>query len=183
VEGMVALSAAGEEVEVAQSQMSHIEAGSNPSIMKVEDVWQMHWSYNAGIELSEALRLTREVNVPVLTIGIGSDQRPASVRIVDVEAPAKALPGDAFRLRGYVQGFGMPQEFVTVQLASGTTSRDGTFQEEALEGNPQRVQLGTDGEVVPVDFDVTPDKVGEVTYQLQIVASSAADLISNEKQK
>lgn len=138
---------------------------------------------NAGIELPDAIRLTREVNIPVITIGIGSDQRPSTVRIVDVEAPAKALPGDAFRLRGYIQGFGMPQEFVTVQLASGTTTRDGVFQEQSLEGNPQRVQLGTDGEVVPIDFDVIPDKVGDITYQLQIVASSAADLSQRDKQK
>lgn len=138
---------------------------------------------NEGTAPADAARMAREVGARIVTIGLGSDEQPQSVRIVDLEAPAKAYPGDEFQLRGYIQGFGMPNKMVTLQVASGTLDENGQFREEAIEKASDPIQLGKDGEVIPVDFQITPESVGTRAYQLRIVSSSETDLDQSDNQR
>jgi len=123
---------------------------------------------NEGIDLAEATRLSREIGARIVTVGLGSEEIPRSIRVVDLEAPTKAYPGDKFQLRGYIQAFGIGSGNASIQVASGTLDEEGEFQEESLEGEPRQVTLGKDGEVLPVDFEVTPDEVGKRAYVLKI---------------
>lgn len=138
---------------------------------------------NEGTPPAEAARMARDIGARIVTIGLGSDQQPQSIRVVDLEAPAKAYPGDKFQLRGYLQGFGMPNKFVSVQVASGVIDDEGEFREQAIDISNDRIQLGEDGEVVPVDFEITPDSVGTRAYQLRIVGSSETDVDRSDNQK
>ncbi len=138
---------------------------------------------NEGTPVGDAARLAREIGARIITIGLGSDEQPQSVRLVDIEAPAKAYPGDKFELRGYVQGFGMANQSVRLQVASGTVNEDGEFREEAIDVSSDPITLGADGEVVPVDFEVTPDEVGVRAYQLRIVADTDADVDQSDNRK
>ncbi len=58
---------------------------------------------NAGIDAQSAILAARDAKIPVFTVGIGSDRRPANVRISDFVAPARAYPGDSFTVTGYLQ--------------------------------------------------------------------------------
>lgn len=138
---------------------------------------------NEGTAPIDAARMAREIGARILTVGLGSDVQPESVRIVDLEAPAKAYPGDQFQIRGYLQGFGMPNKFVTLQIASGVMNEDGSFKEESIDLASEPIRLGEDGEVIPVDFQITPDKVGTRAYQLRISSASETDLDKSDNQK
>ncbi|PQO34086.1 hypothetical protein DTL21_11110 [Bremerella cremea] len=138
---------------------------------------------NEGTAPADAARMAQEIGARIVTVGLGSDEQPHSVRVVDLEAPAKAYPGDEFQLRGYIQGFGMPNKLVTLQVASGTIDENGEFREEAIEKSSNPISLGKDGEVIPVDFQITPETVGTRAYQLRIIGSSETDLDQSDNQR
>ena len=52
---------------------------------------------NAGIDPAAAIAAARDAKIPIFTVGIGSDRRPANVRVSDLVAPARAYPGDSSR--------------------------------------------------------------------------------------
>jgi hypothetical protein len=138
---------------------------------------------NAGIAPREAVDLARKTNVPIFTVGIGSDQRPTNVRVSDLVAPARAYPGDSYIVTGFVQAQGMPGQVVDVELlsreAAGSFSgrarptrvdNGGLQHAHASEGMPpgqiearQQITLGGDGEVLPVKFELTPEQPGRRT--------------------
>lgn len=122
---------------------------------------------NTGVEYSAATALARVAEMPVYTVGLGSDRRPLNVRVVDLEAPERVYPGDRFTLTGYVQASNYAGRTVEVRLVSyptGVAENERVAKSEAQ----QRLALGKEGEIVPVKFDVKPDESGRRTYQLSI---------------
>ena len=120
---------------------------------------------NAGVDPAAAVSLAKDAEIPVYTIGIGLNKRPANVRISDLVAPARAYPGDAFMATAYVQSQGLAGRTVTVELFSRDATNSGDV--GVLEGS-QRVVLGGDGEVVPVKFELTGERAGRRTYQVRV---------------
>jgi len=124
---------------------------------------------NAGIAPDAAIELAREVRVPVLAIGVGSDRKPVNVRVSDLVAPTRAYPGDHYAITGFLQAQGMAGQVVEVQLLSRPAG-------EAKDSPPgsgqivtrQQVTLGGDGEVLPVKFELKPDKVGRQTFCFRV---------------
>lgn len=47
---------------------------------------------NAGLPHSDAVILAQETEIPIYTVGMGSNRRSANVGIVDMEAPARVYP-------------------------------------------------------------------------------------------
>jgi hypothetical protein len=123
---------------------------------------------NSGIDPSVAISAALEAKIPVHAVGIGSDRRPANVRVSDLVAPARAYPGDGFQITGYLQSEGLDDRTVTVELlsrpAGQENQRDGTLE------SSQRITLGGRGEVVPVKFDIDPDERGRRVFQLRVKA-------------
>jgi len=125
---------------------------------------------NAGMDGDAAAMLARDAAIPIFAVGLGGEQRPANVRIVDFEVPPRVYPGDSFPMTGYLQAYGLPGRSVRVELVSvpetGSSSESTaeTFEEE------RRVTLGPDGETVALRFDVTPTEQGRRTYRLRVVA-------------
>ena len=72
---------------------------------------------NAGIDPSAAIAVARDAKIPIFTVGIGSDRRPANVRVSDLVAPARAYPGDSFKITGYLQSEGLADRTVTRRAA------------------------------------------------------------------
>ena len=105
--------------------------------------------------VSAAIAAARDAKIPIYTVGIGSDRRPANVRVSDLVAPARAYPGDSFKITGYLQSEGLADRTVTVELLSRAAGEAGKNDEGKLEGT-ERVTLGGRGEVVPVKFEITP---------------------------
>jgi hypothetical protein len=120
---------------------------------------------NAGISPESAVELATEAKIPVFAVGLGSDRQPTNVSVSDLAVPARAYPGDRYTVTGYVQAHGMRGRVATVQLLgrpandAADAARHGTGQ--LIES--RQVALGSDGEVVPVKFELTPDAPGRRT--------------------
>jgi hypothetical protein len=136
---------------------------------------------NAGIDPSAAIATARDAKIPIFTVGVGSDRRPANVRVSDLVAPARAYPGDSFPITGYLQSEGLTDRAVTVELLSRAASEVGKTDEGKLEGS-ERVTLGGRGEVIPVKFEITPLEKGRRMYRLRVKAP-AEDSNSNDDQQ
>lgn len=127
-----------------------------------------------------AAATAQDAGIPIYAVGLGSDQRPLNVRVVDLEAPQRVYPGDKFTLTGLIQGFGTENRSVKVELLSSTSAADastpGTVEEE------RRVQMGRDGDIMPLKFEATPTQPGQITYKLRVsMAEADADPKDNEK--
>lgn len=125
---------------------------------------------NRGGPLEEALRAAREAGIPVFPIGMGSDSRPKNVRIVDVEAPPRVYPGDSFHIRAYLQGAGFAGESVKVEIRSRIDSTDPAAQERGVLLDETTLRLGPDGEIQPVEFELTPGEPGRTTYTVEVIS-------------
>jgi hypothetical protein len=123
---------------------------------------------NAGVSCTEAAGLARTAEIPIYTVGLGSDKRPMNVRVVDLETPERVYPGDKFTLTGNLQSTGFSGRTLEVRLTSAPA---GTTQPavETLE-QEQRVELRHEGEIVAVKFEITPTEPGRRTYKLTVKA-------------
>ncbi|MEO8494182.1 MAG: vWA domain-containing protein, partial [Planctomycetota bacterium] len=124
---------------------------------------------NAGSDADAAANVARDAGVPLFAIGLGGDERPANVRVVDLEAPPRVYPGDSFGMTGYLQAYGLVGRSVRVELVSlpeasaNDENAQETFEEE------RRVTLGPDGEIVALKFDTSPTQHGRRTYRLRVI--------------
>ncbi len=135
---------------------------------------------NAGVDPSTAVAAARDAKIPVFAVGIGSERRPANVRVGDLVAPARAYPGDRFNITGYLQAEGLADRTVTVELTSRAAGTQSI--EQGRIDATERVTLGGRGEVVPVKFEITPSEGGRRTYRLRVKAPPL-DTNSNDDQQ
>lgn len=169
-----ALAPRGSETRLGQALRQVVldeRAGPVSGIVVITDGGQ-----NAGIGPAVAVETARQAGIPIYTVGLGSAQRPTNVRVGDLLAPARAYPGDHYQATGYIQGQGMGNRLVTVELYSRPAETPGN-QGPANVASPaaklegaQDVALGADGEAVPVQFEVTPGETGRRTLSLRVQA-------------
>jgi hypothetical protein len=124
---------------------------------------------NSGVDPSAAIAAAREAKIPIFAVGIGSDKRPANVRVSDLVAPARAYPEDSFHITGYLQSEGLADRTVAVDLVSRATGTAGKNDEGKLEAT-ERVTLGGRGEVVPVKIEIASAEKGRRVYRLHVKA-------------
>lgn len=122
---------------------------------------------NTGIEHSSATALARVAEIPIFTVGLGSARRPLNVRVVDLEAPERVYPGDRFTIAGYIQANNYSGSTIEARLTSYPTGDAEDAREVTVEAE-RTVELGGDGEIVTVRFEVHPDQTGRRTYELAI---------------
>ncbi len=123
---------------------------------------------NAGTSTRDAVALAQQAEICVHFIGFGTDRQPTNVRLIDCEAPERVYPGDQFKLRGFVQAFGLAGQQVTVELTSESVTETQEASQAPRYEDEQLVTLGDDGEVSTVEFDVVPGRVGERIYTLTV---------------
>lgn len=122
---------------------------------------------NRGLELNEVIGMANLAEVPLFPVGIASDLPPSSVRLVDVEAPARVYPGDEFKMTAYIQAYGLAGQTVTLQMVSRL---EGDAESAEVFEADVDVELGSDGEVIPVPLQVQPDVVGKRLYIVKLGA-------------
>jgi hypothetical protein len=125
--------------------------------------------HNAGPSPETALPLAEEAKVPIFAIGVGSDKKPANVRVSDLLAPARAYPGDRLTITAYIQAQQLAKREVVVELlvrpASASSPQDvGTGQLQ----DSQRQILGADGEILPVKFEIPSPEPGRRIYCVRV---------------
>lgn len=123
---------------------------------------------NAGMGTEPAVELAREARIPVYTVGLGTTEQPANVRVYKLEAVPRAYPGDPYTVTGLVQGQRMAGKSLTVELrmrdAEDKTAEEGT----GTVVRRQEVIIGADGESVPVRFELTPEETGRKIISLAV---------------
>jgi len=107
---------------------------------------------NAGVDPRVAAAELAEARVPVLSLGIGSEQLPANIRVADVAAPSRVFPEDRFAVTASLQQQGFAGATVRCEL------REIEDETEAIEGgrliDAVDVRLADEGELAAVRFDV-----------------------------
>ncbi|MCE9527965.1 MAG: hypothetical protein K8R36_18140 [Planctomycetales bacterium] len=132
---------------------------------------------NAGLSYEIAAGDANNALIPVYPIGLGSDQRPVNVRVVDLEAPERVYPGDKFTLTGYIQAINSSRTSLTVELLSGDKDGKGEVKEDE-----QTLAVGNTGKIVPVKFEHTPKDQGVRTFRLRVqTVEGELDKKDNEK--
>lgn len=110
---------------------------------------------NAGIDPVAAAGACAAAGVAVHPVGFGSDRLPANVRVADVVAPARVVPGDGFTVTAYLQPQGLEGKNVAVELLETAASPSGPGPATPARSIAIRdAVLGADGELVPLRFDV-----------------------------
>ena len=174
VDWQVALAPAGTETRLGEALMQVIhDERTSPlaGVVVISDGGQ-----NAGATPEAAVRAAAEAGIPVFTVGIGSTQRPANVRVYRFDAPSRAFPGDPYTVTGLVQTQGRAQSLggtsVTVELLqrAGTADGDDSKAGTGTVVRTSQIILGGTGESVPVNFQLTPAETGLSTLCLRVRA-------------
>ncbi len=167
--------------DAIRSVVNRERGGSLAGIVVATDGGQ-----NAGVAGEVAARLAQTAGIPVYAVGLGSDQQPVNARVVDLEAPRRVYPGDKFQLTGYVQAYGLAGRPVTVQLysAAGDAALDeaDSLRDHAGFEEERSIRLPADGELVSLQFEVTPAEPGARQYLLRVVAPDQ-DVEARDDQK
>lgn len=133
---------------------------------------------NAGVDPRAAAAELVEAGVPVLPLGIGSEQLPANIRVADVAAPARVFPDDRFAVTASLQQQGFEGATVRCELleAEGDAVEGGRLI-DAID-----VRLADEGELAAVRFDVpglaTP---GRRSLVVRVTPQSAASRDDNAR--
>ena len=134
---------------------------------------------NAGTDVSAALAAAQDALIPIYPIGMGSDKRPANLRVVDLEAPERVYPGDKFTITGYVQAQGINRTSLAVELVSADADAEGAGETKEDE---RTVEVGKLGQVTPVTFELSPTAEGVRIYKLRVKPiDGEVDKRDNEK--
>lgn len=120
---------------------------------------------NAGSSLDVAATVAQEARIRLFPVGVGSTTQPRDVRVVDLEAPQRVYPGDRFRLTGYVQAFGLSGRSLEARLVR--YPQDGKPEEAELVDTPT-VEISSNGDTIPLEFDTEPPSGGKWIYALEI---------------
>ncbi len=132
---------------------------------------------NAGSDYKVAAASAADLSLPIYTIGLGSDQRPSNLRVVDLEAPERVYPGDKFTVTGYVQAQNYRQGGLSVELTSAAA--DGS---DEVKVDEQTIDAGRSAQIVPVKFELKPEEQGIRQYKLRVRPfDGEADKKDNEK--
>jgi hypothetical protein len=132
---------------------------------------------NAGASPDTAEEMARESHIPIYTIGVGSEKKPTSAGVVAFNVPARVFPNERFSVEGSITGSGMKGHSVTVELLSreGQTANDKERQGQGTKLDSAEITLGSDGEAVPVKFDLPPLELGRHVLCLRIKSANTAD--------
>jgi len=125
--------------------------------------------HNAGPAPETVLPLAEEVKTPIFAIGVGSDKKPANVRVSDLLAPARAYPGDRLTITAYIQAQQLAKREAVVELLVrpvSTSSPQDVGTGQLLES--QRLILGADGEILPVKFEIPSPEPGRGIYCVRV---------------
>ncbi|MDZ4820891.1 MAG: hypothetical protein SGJ20_18145 [Planctomycetota bacterium] len=126
------------------------------------------FAQNAGIDVNAAIQLASEAQIPVHTIGLGSDRVAVNAAIVDFKVPARAYPGDKFQIEALVQGKELAGRNVTVELVSRLGSDQANNAQETLDAR-EVVLLGDNRDMRPLKFELPGiTQPGRRTYTLRL---------------
>ena len=137
---------------------------------------------NAGYDVGTAHDKAVATKPPmrIVTVGVGSPERPINLQIATVQAPTHVHKGDGFSLTAYVQGQGLVGNPIQVELLSKLDGEEG--QPTVIQ--TKEVSLLEDGIPVAVSFEYQPDEAGRRIFNIRAKPTRAVrelTLVDNEK--
>lgn len=158
------LAASGAESRIGEALKSILEQERGAPLAGI--VLMTDGQSNAGVDPTASISDAILARVPLFPIGFGSERSPSNIRLVDVDAPKRVFPGDRFRVSALIQAVGFEGKSASVQLRS---SPSGSNQSNFTIEDEQTIQLGADGTLLPIHFDVKPKDIGEWTYDVKVL--------------
>lgn len=118
---------------------------------------------NAGIDPVTAHDRAIATKTRLITVGTGTTQQPVNLAIAEVIAPTDVAINDPYEIKAYVQGQGLKDQQVEVELLSLG---------EGEEGDPTPIEKKTvtlldDGTRAEVVFPQTPKVAGKTTFTVR----------------
>ena len=120
---------------------------------------------NTGPTPARAAELANNEGVPIYPIGVGTTETAKNVEVSNIQAPSQVFPGDKFQVEGLVQGYGLSDISVRVQLFSVD---DKEREAETVEGETT-IKLSADGQPASIKFDLQGQEQGKRRYTMRIV--------------
>lgn len=125
---------------------------------------------NAGLDPRSLTLTAQNARVPLIFVGVGSDQSPPNIKLVEVDAPKRIYPGDKFTMTTLIQSSGFSGQQVTVQITAGSKNADpNSYSIEA----EQQVSVATNDEITTAKFELNPKAVGEWNYIAKVLPLSS----------
>ena len=118
----------------------------------------------------DPVQLSAELGVPVYALGVGGEEVPVDVQLVDVHIPETGYVGRRQQIDAKVRSWGYEGQRVEVQLYEG---------ERLLER--QSLRLESDGQVQRVSFAVTPQQPGPRIFRV-VVAPVAGEFATADNE-
>ncbi len=119
---------------------------------------------NEGSSAARAVATCADSNIPVYSVGIGSDKQPQNVRVDDLQAPPRVFPNDKFKISGLIKSVGMAGQTVAIKLVS----QDEKGQEAEMIEAEDSIRLGADGQHATIEFELSRQEEGKRRYTLKI---------------
>jgi len=105
---------------------------------------------NVGVDPVAAAQAAAAAGVTVQTVGIGAERPVDNVRLAELVVPPRVFPGDRFAVTAFLQPHGLAGRTVRVELLAASATEG----QEPVQIDVVEVELGPDGELVPLRFDV-----------------------------
>lgn len=119
-------------------------------------------SSNAGREVRVARERAQANSVRLITVGVGSTQPPVNLALVKGIVPTDVQKGDIFEITGYLQGQGLSEKSVLVELLQQLKGET-----EPVLVDRREVVAPPDGEPFEVTFERNPPDPGEYEFTLR----------------
>ena len=124
---------------------------------------------NSGVELSNN---NLNIKTPIYTLGVGNKTPLVDILIQSIEVPPNILLGENIDLKVNVTSHGKISEKLNVLL----------FSDEKIIGS-KAILVSGNGSINLVKFRITPDKVGEINYNVIVNSAPQEVNIKNNQQR
>lgn len=122
---------------------------------------------NGGVGPLAIADVASDSQVPLYTVGVGSTQPRRNLRVQDVSAPSRVYPDDLATVSALIHGEGFAGRTVDVELFARDAGAAGGSVDRI---DREQITFATDGEVVPVQFEIEPAEIGRLQLELRIAA-------------
>jgi hypothetical protein len=119
---------------------------------------------NAGVEPAAARDRALQTKTRLITVAVGGTNQPQNVQIADVQSPTDVQLGDKFDLSVFLQGQGLPQGTVQLELSSAMEADGENFQAVAQ----QSLDLAEGAQLTEARMSLQPTAVGAWQYRLKV---------------
>jgi len=159
--------------DALQSLLEESGGGPLAGVILVSDGGQ-----NSGVEPLEIADAALERKTPFYTVGVGSTEPRRNLRVQELSAPSRVYPEDKVTVRCEIQSEGFVGRSVDVELYA----REAGGAVGARIGS-EKITFSEEGQVVPLQFDFEPAKVGRLILEVKIDAPQDDQYLADNRRE